>query len=212
MTVDIAGCRIKLLSEKALFFKKSKSLVIADLHFGKINHFRRSGIPVPAKGNKSNSERLIDLLNQTKPERTIFLGDLFHSHYNEEWEVLGQILKHFSQCSFELVLGNHDILSNLQYNRNNIDVVKKLEEGSIVLTHEPLKRIKNGSYNLSGHLHPGVRLSGKGRQSMTLPCFYFGEKMGLLPAFGSFTGFKRIVPKKNDRIFVVTDKKIVEVS
>ncbi|NJN41412.1 MAG: ligase-associated DNA damage response endonuclease PdeM [Flammeovirgaceae bacterium] len=198
---------MKLLSEKALFLVESKTLVIADLHFGKINHFRKSGIPVPTKGNKNNSERLVDLLNRTKPERTIFLGDLFHSHYNEEWEVLGQIIKHFSQCKYELVLGNHDILSTIQYSRNNINVVDQLVEDNIILTHEPMKQVKTGRYNLSGHLHPGVRLSGKGRQSMTLPCFYFGSSMGLLPAFGSFTGFKRIEPKKNDRIFVVADKK-----
>ena len=114
MTVEIQGELITLLPEKALTLTSNKILLLADLHFGKINHFRKSGIPVPPKANNRNSEFLIDLLNRIKPERVIFLGDLFHSHYNEEWEVLGQVLKHFSSCKFELVKGNHDIMSKLQ--------------------------------------------------------------------------------------------------
>lgn len=210
LTIRVEDQTVILLPQKALFFKKSKTLLIADLHFGKINHFRKAGIPIPTLGNKNNAERLIDLVNGSKPERIIFLGDLFHSHYNEEWEVLGQIIKHFQQCSFELVLGNHDILSAHQYKRNGIVVKKSIREGPFLLTHEPITKPKKKAYNLAGHLHPGVRLSGKGRQSITLPCFYFGSHSGLLPAFGSFTGFKRIKPVKNDRIFMIADNKIVE--
>jgi metallophosphoesterase superfamily enzyme len=66
-------------------------------------------------------------------------------------------------------------------------------------------------YNLSGHLHPGVNMRGKARQSVTLPCFYFGENMGLLPAFGTFTGLARIYPKKNDKVFVIVEEKIIEI-
>lgn len=183
---------------------------MADLHFGKINHFRKSGIPVPARANDKNTEALIALLQTTKADRVIFLGDLFHSHYNEEWEVVGQIRKHFVNCTFELVLGNHDILSELQYNRNNLKVyLNELREGDLILTHEPMTDVPEGSYNLSGHLHPGVQLRGTGRQAVTLPCFYFGKHQGILPAFGSFTGLARIQPKKEDRIFVIADDKII---
>ena len=90
-------------------------LFLADLHLGKINHFRRSGIAVPLRANDKNVEGLIDLLNLTNPERVICLGDLFHSHYNPEWEVFGELIKHFGNSSFELVLGNHDIMSDQQY-------------------------------------------------------------------------------------------------
>jgi DNA ligase-associated metallophosphoesterase len=185
-------------------------LLVADLHFGKINHFRKSGIPVPPKANDKNTELLINLLNQTRPDRIVFLGDLFHSHYNEEWEVVGQIRKHFSACSFELVLGNHDILSALQYERHSMIVYpSELREGNFVFTHEPLTLIPEGLYNLSGHVHPGVRLIGMGKQAMTLPCFYFGKDLGILPAFGSFTGLARVNPKKEERIFVIAENKIM---
>ena len=34
---------------------------------------------------------------------------------------------------------------------------------------------------------------------------------GLLPAFGTFTGMARIYPKKNDRVFVIVEEKIIEI-
>ncbi|MBK5278147.1 MAG: ligase-associated DNA damage response endonuclease PdeM [Bacteroidia bacterium] len=212
MNIEIRGQRITMLPEKALTLMSGKILVLADLHFGKINHFRKSGIPVPPKANDRNSEFLIDLLNRVKPDRVIFLGDLFHSHYNEEWEVLGQVLHHFSSCQFELVKGNHDIMSKLQYERHKMKVHEgELKIGPFVFTHEPQENPGLDAYNIAGHIHPGVHLSGKGKQSLMLPCFYFGAHQGIMPAFGSFTGLARIRPKKNDQVFVIAESKILKV-
>jgi DNA ligase-associated metallophosphoesterase len=224
MEIEISGERATLLWQKAIWLPQHKTLLAADLHFGKINHFRRAGIPVPPKANDRNTETLIDLLNETRADRVIFLGDLFHSHYNEEWAVLGQVLRHFSTCSFELVRGNHDIMSQLQYQRHRIAVHEDpLQLGGLHLTHQPIKRPDkeaNGEttagilkgYNLAGHIHPGIRLTGRGRQSVTLPCFYFGKDAGILPAFGSFTGLAVLKPRKTDRIFVIADSKIQQVN
>ena len=213
MEIEISGEKLELLWQKAIWLPKRKTLLAADLHFGKINHFRKAGIPVPAKANDKNTETLIDLLNQTRPDRVIFLGDLFHSHYNEEWAVLGQILNHFCSCDFELVRGNHDILSQLQYERHRITVHENaLELGNLLLTHEPVAQMQRESYNLAAHIHPGVRLRGKGKQRLTLPCFYFGKDQGILPAFGSFTGMALIAPQKEARIFVVAENKVQRIN
>ena len=203
---------MQLLPEKALYLIQHKILLLADLHFGKVNHFRKAGIAVPAKANKKNAETLIDLIQRTKPERIIFLGDLFHSHYNEDWEVIGQIRKHFAHLSFELVIGNHDIMSEQQYKRHSLQLhQKELKAGNFLLTHEVVDELHDGLYNLSGHMHPGVRLRGMAKQSMMLPCFYFGKSHGILPAFGSFTGLAKITPKRNEKVFVIAEGKIVEV-
>jgi metallophosphoesterase superfamily enzyme len=74
-----------------------------------------------------------------------------------------------------------------------------------------MEKVPQGKYNLSGHIHPGVHLEGIARQSMTLPCFYFGKSVGLLPAFGLFTGLARIRPKAGDKVFVIAKGKVVEV-
>lgn len=209
MNIEVSGEELTLLAHKAIWLPLHQLVIISDLHFGKINHFRKSGIPVPPKANEKNAEQLIDILNLHKPKKTIFLGDLFHSHYNDEWEVLGQITKHFNTCKFELVRGNHDIMSEVQYQRHQIQVHENsLSVGRLVLTHEPMAEVPSGYYNLAGHLHPGIQLKGKARQSITLPCFHFGQHRGTLPAFGSFTGLARIKPKKEDRIFVVVENNV----
>jgi DNA ligase-associated metallophosphoesterase len=210
--VVIFNERLRLLAQKAVLWTDKKILLIADLHLGKINHFRKSGIPVPTKANDRNLELIIDLLNDTKPERVICLGDLFHSHYNPEWEVFGELIKHFNNISFELVLGNHDIMSRMQYSRKGIILHDTLRIGRFIFTHHPMEEVELECYNIAGHIHPGVNLRGKGKQSITLPCFYFGECSGLLPAFGMFTGLAKIYPKKEDKVFVIVEDKIMEMA
>ncbi len=209
--IIVANERLILLAEKVVFWPAKKLLLIADLHLGKSNHFRRSGIAVPNQVNDSNMERLIGLLKQYDPERVIFLGDLFHSHYNAEWEVFGQVLNAFAAIKFELVQGNHDIMSAHQYYKYGIHVYESpLPIGPFLLSHEPLTDTYEG-YNLAGHIHPAVRLRGKGRQGLRLPCFYFGASQGLLPAFGAFTGLHTLTVKKEDRVFAVVESSVVEV-
>lgn len=206
--LELEGLNLILLPEKAIFIPEEKTLLLADLHLGKINHFRLAGIPLPSRANDENLERLIDVINKTRASKVVFLGDLFHSHYNHEWESLGQVLSHFPTSEFHLVLGNHDIMSQVQYERHRIKVCEELYLGPLYLTHELVENSKR--YNLAGHVHPGVRLTGRGRQSVTLPCFYFGNRQGLMPAFGSFTGLARVGIKKEDRVFAIADGKVLD--
>ena len=208
--VCVREINLTLLPQKAVFFEEYAILLIADLHLGKVNHFRRSGIAVPNSINTRNLELLIELIQQLKPKRVIFLGDLFHSHYNDEWEAFGQVVRHFKAIKFELLRGNHDIMSRLQYERCQLEVHEQLALDSFLFTHEPVDEIPSGKYNIHGHIHPGVRLQGKGRQAITLPCFYFGQQQAIMPAFGSFTGYVRIPVKKRDKVFVIADQKVIE--
>jgi DNA ligase-associated metallophosphoesterase len=212
MKVEISGELFELLPNKAMFWPKMKALLIADLHLGKINHFRKSGIALPSKANDRNIEMLVELIHQVRPDRVLCLGDLFHSHYNPEWEVFGEVIRHFSNISFELVMGNHDIMSELQYQRKGVILHDSLLLGNFILTHHPMESIPPGYYNLAGHIHPGVVLYGRGRQSLTLPCFHFGASQGLLPAFGVFTGLARIRPAREDRVCVVLQDKVIDVN
>lgn len=212
MDFDLLDEQVVLFPQKVMHWKKYNILLVADLHLGKVNHFRRSGIPVPVRANDHNLELLVEVINLTKPVRVIFLGDLFHSHYNPEWEVFGELIRHFSTISFELVVGNHDVMSDLQYARKGITLHDELHIGPFIFTHHPMEDVPEGRYNIAGHIHPGVQLRGKGRQALTLPCFYFGSNQALLPAFGSFTGLARISPKKSDKVFVVAENKIMFVS
>jgi uncharacterized protein len=212
MHFSLKNFSFQLLSQKAIYWPSEKILLIADLHLGKVNHYRKAGYPVPIKANDENTTILIDLLNHYKPDRMIFLGDLFHSHYNEEWEVLGQVIRHFGGTSFELVMGNHDIMSTLQYDRHGVKIhAEVLQIGNLVLTHEPMEVVAGDVYNLAGHIHPGARLFGKGRQALLLPCFYFGKNQGILPAFGSFTGLYPVRVAKGDHVYVIAEGEVIAI-
>jgi DNA ligase-associated metallophosphoesterase len=212
MEVDILDEQFGLCPQKAIYWKAQQMILLSDLHLGKINHFRKAGIPVPSKANDHNLEIFIDLINHCKPKRIVCLGDLFHSHYNAEWEVFGEVVQHFSGVKFELVLGNHDIMGKYQYARKGISLHDTLRIGKFLLTHHPLEEVPEETYNIAGHIHPGVSLRGKGRQSLTLPCFYFGRNQALLPAFGKFTGLARIAPRKEDKVYIVAENKVMSVS
>jgi len=212
MEVTIFNETFLLLPQRAVWWKKHNMLLLADMHFGKVNHFRKAGIPVPPKANDKNWETLIELVQFAKPRRMVCIGDLFHSHYNYDWELVGEFTRLFTQLSFELVTGNHDVLTSHQYSRSNIILHGEgLRVDSFLFSHFPSEDHLPGVYTISGHIHPGIQLLGKGKQKLMLPCFYFGEQQGYLPAFGMFTGLSRIQPKKEDQIFAIADNSVIKV-
>lgn len=212
-TVHIAGETLLLHPYRAIYWPAQHTLLVADLHIGKVGHFRKSGIPVPAMASQTNVERLERLIRHFRPKTVLFLGDLFHSDYNREWEVFAFFLARYSKVTFELLLGNHDILPADIYQQSGVAAIEeKIERGPFLFTHEPLEDYQGKLYNLSGHIHPAVRLVGEGRQSMRVPCFYFAQQQGILPAFGSFTGKHTLKPKQGDRIFVPIEDQVMDMS
>jgi metallophosphoesterase superfamily enzyme len=80
-------------------------------------------------------------------------------------------------------------------------------EDPFILRHHP-ERSMSG-YTLAGHVHPAVTMRGSGRQKERLPCFFLGEHVALLPAFGSFTGAFTVKPGPRDRVYVVADGEVL---
>ena len=210
-TLEFLGQTLRLHPLKALYWVEARTLMIADVHLGKASHFRKNGIPVPVAVADAGIDVLISVLLDFQPERVWFLGDLFHSTYNREWEDLAALVQQFSSVSFELIPGNHDILNASVYSDSGLVVLPEmLVEGPWLITHHPLETPHPELYNLAGHIHPGVRLSGAGKQTLRLPCFYFGQHQGILPAFGNFTGIAPLPVKKGDQVFVVADHQVIK--
>jgi len=210
LSVNIHEEDLLLSSEKAIYWKKKSALLIADLHIGKVTHFRNNNIAIPQEAAQRNFDRLEKLVLRFKPTKVYFLGDLFHSFYNKEWEMLIFTLAKYPKVKFELITGNHDILKDEHYESAGISCVMERKLGPFILTHHPESH--DGFYNLCGHIHPGVRMKGTGRQYIKLPCFYFGEQQGILPAFGSFTGTAALKIKPSDQVFAVLNDKVVDLT
>ena len=61
---------------------------------------------------------------------------------------------------------------------------------------------------LAGHLHPCVHVGSRGWDHLRLPCFWFGDDVGVLPAFGAFTGMHPIHPRPGERVFAVAESTV----
>ncbi len=210
---EIFGEQIKLLPQKALYWPSKEILVIADVHFGKVGHFRKAGIAIPKSMEQEDLAALSDLLHEYKPRTLIFLGDFFHSEMNNDWNWFELWRQLFTETQMILVRGNHDLFPINIYIRNNFEVVDTLSLDPFVFLHEPAKEnyiSRENTCVISGHIHPGIILTGKGRQKVSLPCFFFGKKQIILPAFGKFTGKYCIEYKNGDRIFGITGDRVVE--
>jgi DNA ligase-associated metallophosphoesterase len=201
-----------LLPEKAIFWEEQQTLIVADIHLGKVGHFRKSGIAIPKKMEQDDLAELSDLIHRYSPKTILFLGDLFHSEINNDWDWLVLWRSLFNDLRIILVLGNHDILNKAFYSDLGFELFEHFDASPFRFSHEPLEKdllSLTSLYLISGHIHPGVVLKGAGRQMLTLPCFHFGSRQAILPAFGKFTGKVRMKNSKEDQIFAVLQDKIV---
>ena len=199
-----------LTAQRSIFWEEQKALIVSDLHFGKTGHFRKSGIPVPQAVYKEDLQRLVTLLNYFNPSTLIVVGDFFHSHANTELDWFKRWREDLSHLQIILVRGNHDILKDNWYKEAGIELIEKeLLIHPFLFTHDKCMD-REDVYTFCGHIHPGIYLSGLGRQGLRLPCFYFAKDHCILPAFSRFTGTALIDPARNENVFAIVEDKLVQ--
>lgn len=212
MELRIRNNTFLLLPQKAIFWKEQQTLLLSDLHIGKITHFRKAGIPVPHAGSQNNFRRLDEIILNTNPSHILFVGDLFHSDVNQEWDQFCAWRKQYPEIKMDIVLGNHDRLPDNFCNDYQIDIhPTELVIGPFTFAHHPREEFKSDEYIISGHVHPVISLSGIARQYVTVPCFYFGLQQAILPSFGYFTGGYAIDVTENDTVVAVAQNKLFAV-
>ena len=211
---EVAGEEVALLPERAMYWARARTLVAADLHWGKAAAFRAAGIPIPSGTTSADLARLATAIGRTGAERLVLLGDLFHARSGRVAATLGAIggwrAAHES-LDVLLVRGNHDRHAGDPPAELRFTVVNGPHlDTPFVLRHEPAPDPRG--YVLAGHVHPGVTLHGPARQSARLPCFAFGRRVGLLPAFSAFTGTDDHDVRETDRIYVLAGDEVIKAS
>jgi len=204
-----------LLPQKAIYWKQEKALIAADVHLGKVGHFRKAGIAVPRDMEQSELAVLSDLIFEHKAEKLILLGDFFHSDLNADWDWFILWRSQFPKLEIILIKGNHDIIDEAHYRSLNIGLHDEMLIGPFLMLHHPLNEddLQNaGGYVFCGHIHPGISLAGRARQQITLPCFAFGNQQAILPSFGKFTGRVAIRSVKADKIFAIAKDKVLAIA
>ncbi|MGI9024651.1 MAG: ligase-associated DNA damage response endonuclease PdeM [Burkholderiaceae bacterium] len=208
-TVVVADQVLNLLAERAAYWPERRMLLVADAHFGKAATFRARGVPVPHGTTADNLARLDALMTHWDVERIVFLGDFLHAREAQARPTIAA-LAHWrarhAHVAMTLVRGNHDAHAGDPPAHLKIDVVdESWTIGPFSMRHHP-QPCERG-YVLAGHLHPGYRVTGRAGDGLRLPCFWFGceagSRVGVLPAFGAFTGTWIVDALPDDRVFVV---------
>jgi DNA ligase-associated metallophosphoesterase len=212
-TLTVGGHPLTLLPEKAAFLEDFRTLLVADAHIGKAVSFRSLGVPVPRGTTTENLNLLTRLVERTGAVRIVFLGDFLHSKHSHATQTLGALARWREQhagIALTLVRGNHDDRAGDPPASLGFSVVDEpFVFGGLALCHHPVEY--DGFYAVAGHLHPCVNLGGRANDTLRLPCFHFGPRLAVLPAFGSFTGMHPIRWQEGDRIFAVADDQVAEV-
>ena len=200
-----AGVELHLLPERALWWPQGRTLFIADLHMGKAAAYRTLGQPVPGGTTQENLDRLSVLIAKHSPQQVIFLGDFLHAAAARTASVmaaLAQWRKQHAAVEMTLVRGNHDSRAGDPPASLQIGVVDEpYLQGPFAFCHHPQWHATH--FVLAGHVHPVCRLSGRGRDSLRMPCFVAQAGQAVLPAFGEFTGGWMVGAELGRRLYPV---------
>jgi uncharacterized protein len=213
LRISLAGRDVVLHPSGAAYLSADHTLLIADAHVGKAVSFRKLGVPVPRATTSETLDKLTQAIADTGARRVVFLGDFLHSarsHAAGTLAALARWREQHAHLPLTLVRGNHDDRAGDPPASLGFTVVDEpLMLGPFALCHHP--RAVAGCYVLAGHWHPCISVGGRAFERLRLPCFWLGDDsgqlpqqaVGVLPAFGSFTGMHRIEPRAGDRIFPV---------
>ena len=145
----ISNQHILLSSDRCIFWEEESILILTDLHVGKSSHFRKAGIPIPQQVFQDDLNRLLQEITYFNPKKILITGDLFHSVENMEHNTFAVWMKNFSALEVVLIRGNHEILTNADYEKLGLVVCEKeFTVGPFTFAHElPLEK-KLGQYFL----------------------------------------------------------------
>jgi uncharacterized protein len=211
LEITVAGETLVLLPERALWWLTRRSLIVADVHFGKSSVFRSHGLAVPGGSTDDNLARLDACIARYPVERLVCLGDLTHARSGQTPQVLarlGEFRARHADLQIELVRGNHDRHAGVP------DVLRVTVEDEpylaapFSLRHEPRGADGDPGYVLAGHVHPALLLSTQ-HDRVRMPCFAFGERSALLPAFGAFTGMHSLQMTENVSYYPVLENLVL---
>lgn len=177
---SFAQTEMRLVQGRALYWPREQALLVADLHLEKASFFAGHGQMLPPYDSRETLERIALAIRQTGARRLFCLGDNFHDGEGAarlEPHAAGMLAALTRVVEWVWIAGNHDGQSG--------DTFDKLEIGGVILRH----RARPGETRpeLSGHFHPRLSVSARGRP-IARHCAVKSERRMILPAFGALTG------------------------
>lgn len=181
---SFAGQELRLGKASALYWAEQQALLVADLHLEKASFFARFGQMLPPYDSRETLGRVASVIRMTGARRVFCLGDNFHDADGParlEPHAAGMLDALTRATDWVWITGNHDEKGGSAPGT----YLPELEVSGLLLRHEA--RPGESRPELSGHFHPKLRITARGRR-IARPCAVMSERKLILPAFGALTG------------------------
>jgi uncharacterized protein len=182
---SFAGETFEATTDGALFWPSQSALLVADLHLEKASWFARLGQFLPPYDSHATLSALAREVARAGAKRLYCLGDSFHDAFGcERLPATARALltELTSRLDWTWIVGNHDP-GFADHCGGHLS--EEVELGGIILRHEAVR--DDPRPEMSGHYHPKLRVSLRGR-SVSRRCFVVSPTKLILPAFGALTG------------------------
>jgi len=225
VAISHGGESLWLLRERGAYWVERSTLLIADVHLGKAEAMRASGVAVPIGVGDESLERISRAALVTGARRVIVLGDLLHAPVGVTAGLVERVSRWRTTLDAELCLvpGNHDRAAERVVGAWGIRLLGAVhEEGGLTLTHVPPDLGADGtpgvrgarSAFVAGHVHPALSVR-TGRGPGKVACFHLSGACGstlVLHAFSRFTrgASLRCARGGAARLFAATDEGVLE--
>ena len=183
--LSFAGHDFLASPDGALHWPAERALLVADLHLEKASWFARLGQMLPPYDSHATLSALAHDIERTSVTRLYCLGDSFHDHFGCDRlpdDARALLMALTARIDWVWITGNHDA--------GFVDhcggrLAEEVRIAGLVLRHEA--DVDDATPELSGHYHPKLRLSRKGR-NVSRRCFVASKSKLILPAYGALTG------------------------
>ena len=186
---------------RVVFWPRKKTLIAADLHWGKTQFLRNHGIAISDEVLHADLTRLGDIIEDYQAETLLVLGDLLHHEGSLTHGIIEKIayFRNRHPCELILVKGNHDRFAKFP---ESWGIVEEpfFYQNSFSFHHE--LQAKEPKFQFAGHIHPKIRLKA-GHDMIRVPSYIISPSHCLLPAFSHFTGGQDIKLKPADEAILI---------
>jgi len=169
----------------ALFWPARAALLLADLHLEKASFYGIHGQFLPPYDSIDTLTCLIDAVESTAARHVIALGDSFHDAGGAARlpvAAAATLRRLTRDLDWLWITGNHDDASAAVLG-GRVAVAARVD--GIDLRHEAVPNAPG--FEISGHFHPKLRLTVRGRR-VVRRCFALTPAKLVLPAYGALTG------------------------
>ncbi|HEU0067462.1 MAG TPA: ligase-associated DNA damage response endonuclease PdeM [Sphingomonas sp.] len=182
---SFCGHDLMALPQGALYWPARRALLVADLHFEKASWFARFGQLLPPYDSIATLADLTTLADATAAVEIWCLGDSFHDVEGCERlppRAQAMLRDLTDRLRWVWITGNHDPAIA---DHCGGEIAREMVVDELVLRHEADPRERRPE--LSGHFHPKLRVTVRGRR-VARRCFVASTTKLILPAFGALTG------------------------